>query len=123
MDYDKSNWDRGQPEKGPLRKPPAMWRLLAVANIIFHDIAFGLGYHSSVLRLSILLFLIVVIVPDQEGVVIRNAKAREHSRFGLVRPGVHDLDNLTETDRFSIDPSKAPQNRSHANGREYNPED
>ena len=62
-----------------------MIRLFAIANVVLDDVAFCFGDHAAVLRLC-LLFLVVVIVADEERKIAGNAKLCERTRTCFFRP-------------------------------------
>ena len=90
-------------------------RLFAIANIVLDNVTPGFRDDAAVLRLGVLLFLIVVIDPDNKRVIARNPKLRERAHSGFIRPRVYDLNNLIKTYGCRSDFCKTRQNRSHAN--------
>jgi hypothetical protein len=95
--------------------------LLTVANVVTHDVALGFSDDSPVL-LSCSLFLVVVIVPHEEGVIVRDHQAGECTGFCLSRLGVNKLDHLIKADRTGIGTGKTSQDRRHTDRRENSPE-
>jgi hypothetical protein len=89
----------------------------ALANIIFDNVRFGLGYYPFVLRGWCALWLAFILALNQERVFIVNDQPRERRRISHIRPWVHHLDNLIKSDGPGINPCKGTQDRRHAYGR------
>ena len=92
---------------------------LTIANIIFNDVCFRLGDHTTVLPLPVTLILIIVAIGAyKKRVIASHTKPRKRASLGFAGTCIDDLNDLIEADRPGVYFCKARQNRCHTKGRE-----